>query len=43
MDRLSRLIDAGLAVSAFAEDRSRVEDVYLARLRAGTPASESAE
>jgi ABC-2 type transport system ATP-binding protein len=40
---LRHLLDAGLQVSAFAEDRSRVEDVYLARLRAEAPAPERAE
>jgi len=40
---LRHLIDAGLQVSAFAEDRTRVEDVYLARMRAGAPAPERAE
>ena len=34
---LRHLIEAGLPVSAFAEDRSRVEDVYLARLRGEAP------
>ena len=40
---LRHLLDAGLQVSAFAEDRSRVEDVYLARLRADAPTPERAE
>jgi ABC-2 type transport system ATP-binding protein len=37
---LRHLIEAGLEVAAFAEDRSRVEDVYLARLRGEAPAPE---
>jgi ABC-2 type transport system ATP-binding protein len=40
---LRHLIEAGLAVSAFAEDRSRVEDVYLARMRGEAPAPEAAK
>ena len=40
---LRHLIEAGLAVSAFAEDRSRVEDVYLARMRGETPPPEPVE
>jgi ABC-2 type transport system ATP-binding protein len=37
---LRHLIESGLAVSAFAVDRSRVEDVYLARMRAAAPRAE---
>ena len=40
---LRHLLYAELQVSAFAEDRSRVEDVYLARLRADAPTPERAE
>jgi ABC-2 type transport system ATP-binding protein len=40
---LRHLIDAGLAVSAFSEDRSRVEDVYLARMRGAAATPENVE